>query len=108
MKFLWLVLWDPAQAFDWRDPQGKMDHGKVGTFLFVWVVLLLFGVWGFTRLLPLGHFIAGLAALFGGRMFHAFLRSRTVTAAEGRLTVDETVKVIQERRRAGQDVEPSP
>lgn len=86
MKFLWLVFWDPARAFDWSDAEGSIDHGKVGTFLFAWAVLVSFVV--FNRLLPLGHTIAIMAALFGSRTFIAFLKSKAATAEERRIVVE--------------------
>lgn len=103
MKWLLWVLWNPLEALDLLDKQGKPDHGKVIGFM----GFLALYVTIFLRLLPpLGHTIALLSVIFGWAGWRTFLASKSVTASEERQVVDQTMRVIQERRQ-GQDVEPT-
>lgn len=103
MRWLLWVLWNPLDALDLRGADGKPDHGKVIGFLgFLAIYLTIF----LGLLPPLGHTIALLSVIFGWAGWRSFLKSRTALATEERTVVDETVRVIRERR-AGQDVEPT-
>lgn len=103
MRFLLWLLWDPLGALDLRGSDGKPDHGKlIGLVGFVAIYLTIF----LNKLPPLGHTIALLSVIFGWAGWRTFLKTRTVTAREERQVVEETVRVIQDRR-AGQDVEPT-
>lgn len=103
MKWLLWVLWNPLEALDLLDRKGNPDHGKlIGLVGFVAIYLTIF----LDRLPPLGHTIALLSVIFGWAGWRTFLASKTVTASEERKLVDQTIRVIQERRK-GQDVEPT-
>lgn len=82
MKAPWIlrVLWDTDDVLDLKDDEGKPDHGKsVGLLAFLcFVALIAVGI------IPpsIGIVIVLIAAIFGQRVFIAFLRSRTVTSNE--------------------------
>ena len=89
MKWFWWALWHPLAAFDLIDPRGKPDHGKVMGWIGFWTFIVLILI---DKLPSLGHTIALLAAVYGSRVFVAFLRSRAVTAHEERTVSQVTVR----------------
>ena len=102
VRWLFATFWLPvADAFDLVDNAGQVDHGKAAGFLAFWVFVWLVVV---DRLPPLGHTIVMFSAMFGSRVFIAFLKSRTVTATE---TVVENHQ-ITERRDTEKGVETTP
>jgi len=84
MKWLLRLLVDPADALDWTDEHGRIDHGKVMADLVI--LALLFAVIRVSVLAnafpPIAWGITLIAGAMGSRVFIAFLRSRTVTSTE--------------------------
>jgi hypothetical protein len=96
------LLWHPLRALDCVDDHGKVDHGKAIGVVFVLAVLIE-KAWGVV--FSVGELIVLASAIFGARMFMAFLKSKAATSTESRTIIDQTTRVIQERRTDG--VEPT-
>ena len=81
MKAPWILrlIYSPPEALDLVDDKGYPDHGKMlGVIFFVTVVVLKVTGISFS----LGELIVLGSAIFGGRAWMAFLKSRTVTSME--------------------------
>lgn len=109
-KLPWLVraVWDPVDACDLVDKQGKADHGKVVPFLFLVVacVLHVLGMpFSWYELLALGSLSFGYGA------WRTFLASRAVTGtftdvntrAESKATT-----IVRQERDVAAGIDPAP
>lgn len=105
MRWLWLLLRDPATALDWHDPHGKLDHGKVvPDLILVVLVLILLLVSLRTQAYPPASWgLIVISAAFGSSSWRALLRSRVL-----RVTDAQRTTVIRERRDAATGTEPTP
>jgi hypothetical protein len=84
VKWILQLLWNPVEALDLSDKDGKVDHGKIiGFFSFI-LMLGVVALYVVRRgeLIPLGHTIALISASFGWTGWRAFLASKAATATE--------------------------
>jgi len=84
VKWWLLLLWDAVAALDLDDGKGNIDHGKiVGFFSFmVCLAVVVLGLAGKIKLIPVGHLIVLISASFGWASWRTFLKSRTVKVTD--------------------------
>jgi len=99
VRWIILLLWDPIEALDLADKQGRPDHGKViGLVGFVALYLLIL----LRREVTLGQFIVLGSIIFGWASWRTFLASKAATATEA------TQRIVKLERDAKLGVEPTP
>lgn len=86
MKWLWLLLSDPATALDWHDQRspGQLDHGKVIPDCVLFLLLLVQVIVSFHNwsLPPALWGVIDLSAAFGSMSWRAFLNKSSFAVTE--------------------------
>lgn len=84
MKWLWMLLKNPADALDWWDTADKLDHGKVMADIVILSMLAVTLVVALhTGLFPPAYMVVALiAGGMGPRIFLALIRSKSITTQE--------------------------
>lgn len=88
MPLVLRLLWDPIEALDLVDDEGKADYAKVIPVTVIYALLALVFV---EKVPSIGIVLALLSASFGQSMFRSFLKARIVSE-------QATASVAYERR----------
>ena len=78
MKWLWMLVKDPAEALDWYDPSGKLANAKVVSDLVVFGLSLsvIFVVLRTHKFPPTLLATALIAGAMGTRVFLSFIKGK--------------------------------